>query len=329
MSESESDAEETRQLAVNDDEEPAPYPYQKYFFSASDKAKLEALPEIEREVALTERHDVYDRWTQDVAIRRLLERRAEDDAVKDKKKRKAEAAELEEGQRKSSRQKTTLGGRKVGETDETLEAYRRNRERAAERKLQSTNKTKGRKRSPRSPFSDADADGESDVEWDDQKNGAAPRRSTSTKDDEPMEFADVSRLVIGRHDLTKYAFYPTFETAIVGTFVRGMVGMMPAPTPQDPNHVEPDYRLGQINKITQGPAYAFETREGKRYVTKQYVCTVDNGKTRQFPFIHISRDEKITSVSLIHNMSLRILTLSSASMLVGAPTLRLIPSSLP
>jgi RNA polymerase-associated protein RTF1 len=303
MSESESDAEDARDPISSSDDLPAPYKYQKYYHDAVDKARIENLPELEREVALTERREHYDRHNQDIQIRRLIEKRNDEDAARDKKKRKADAADLEEGQRKSSRQKNTLGGRKVGETSENLEAYKRQREQKSQRKLLSPTKTKDRKHSPGGSFSDADADGESDVEWDDPKNAAARRSVSAVKDDEPMEFADVSRLVIPRHELTKYCFYPTFETAVIGTFVRGMVGMMPAPTPEDPNRKEADYRLGQVHKITEGPPYAFETREGKRYVTKQYVCTTDNGKTRQFPFLHISREEKISSVSTTRDLT--------------------------
>jgi hypothetical protein len=43
---------------------------------------------------------------------------------------------------------------------------------------------------------------------------------------------------------------------------------------------DPTARREILRKITEGPPYAFETRKGKRYVTKQYVCTTDNGKTR-------------------------------------------------
>jgi RNA polymerase-associated protein RTF1 len=297
MSESESEVDKPREVSSSD-EIPPPFGYQKYFYSAEDKAQIEDLPELERESAITERRDIYDRWTQDNQIRRILEKRTAEEAAREKK-RKADDADFGEGQRKSTRQKTTLGGRKVGETDDNLEAYKRQREQKSQRKALSLTKTRDRRRSPGSPFSDADADGESDVGYDTpkQKNGAPYRSVSTVKEDEPMEYADVSRLVISRYDLTKYAFYPTFETAVVGTFVRGLVGMMDAPTPQDPTHKEPDYRLGQVARISEGPPYAFETREGKKFITKQYVCTVDNGKVRQFPFPHISRDEKISSVS--------------------------------
>ncbi|KAK2809102.1 hypothetical protein FQN50_004156 [Emmonsiellopsis sp. PD_5] len=222
MSESDSDAS-----PPPDDQGPI-FPYEKLFYSAKDKAEVMAMPEIQREQLLSERAQQVDRHSIDAALRRLLASREREEArTAEKKKRKAGATDLEESQRKSSRQKTTLGGRKVGEASDAIEAYKRQREQKGKRDEQrrreaSSKKKSGINGSPDGAVSDEDANGESDVEWDE---GHRHRSPSVPKDDPPAELSDIQRACPGRSYFRDFCFYPGFEQATINCYVRVVVGV--------------------------------------------------------------------------------------------------------
>jgi RNA polymerase-associated protein RTF1 len=221
MSESDSEGE----AAAEEDDGPI-FPYEKLYYSAKDKAEIMALPEIQREELLSERAQQVDRHNQDLALRRLLASREREEARAQakKNKRKAGTADLEEGQRKSSRQKMTLGGRKVGEASDAIEAYKRQREQKGRRDEARRRDAAARKSLRRGDsneaFSDADAEGESDVEWDDKPDRAVP----VPKDDSPAELKDIQRVRVGRSNFAQVCFYPKFDDLITGCFARVNVG---------------------------------------------------------------------------------------------------------
>ncbi|KAI5297882.1 hypothetical protein KEM56_004465, partial [Ascosphaera pollenicola] len=204
-----------------DDDLKPPFPYEKYFYSAKEKEEIMALPEIQREEALSERAQAYERHLQDIALRRLLATREREEAAKSKKKRKG-LSDLEDSPRKSTRQKMTVGGsRKVGEVSNALEAYKKQRE-------QKEKRDKARKREApgkRKPHSDDEAESDSDrdasdVEWDE-----ANRRSvTPPRDDPPADLHDLNRARIGRSGFSQLCFYPGFDEAISHCFVRLAIG---------------------------------------------------------------------------------------------------------
>lgn len=237
MSESESDSDASPPA---DDESPI-FPYEKLYYSAKDKEEIMAMPEIQREQILSERAQEVDRHNQDLALRRLLASREREEARRAKKnKRKASMAGLEDGQRKSSRQKTTLGGRKVGEASGAIEAYKRQREqkgRRDERRLRDSKTKDQRPLSKDGGVSDVDAEGESEVEWDDR----AERSPSIPKDDPPAELRDIQRARVGRSNFAQVCFYPGFDDAISGCFVRVNIG---------PNREtgRNEYRLCQIKR---------------------------------------------------------------------------------
>jgi hypothetical protein len=103
QSDSESDAD-----PAFDDDDGDRYPLEGKYRNASDKAEIMAMPEIKREELLAERAQEVERDRQNRALRQLLNAR-EADAKKQDKKRKAGAADLDENQRKTSRQRTKLG----------------------------------------------------------------------------------------------------------------------------------------------------------------------------------------------------------------------------
>ena len=194
------------------------FPVENIYKSESERKKILALPEIEREAILAERATMLERKNQGEQLRRLLQsREAEAKAAK----RKA-PSDLEESPRKSSRQKTTLGGRKVGEASKTIEAYKREREerglKVKQRKAGHLSQQQRRARSSSDGrYSSADADGESEVEWDDGKVKAEEERFRSAQ---PGDYNDFRRVTLSRNFLAEFCFHPGFEGKVRDCYVR-------------------------------------------------------------------------------------------------------------
>lgn len=215
MSESDTEAGE-----VEDEDRPI-FPYDKLYYSAKEKQEIMAMPEIQREELLSERAQQVDRHNQDLALRRLLaSREREEQRAAAKAKRKAGAAGLDDTQRKSSRQKTTLGGRKVGETSAAMDAYKRQREQKGKRdEIRRGAPAQSRRRSrTASDISDRDAEAESD------ELDARVRSPSMPKDDPPAELRDVQRARVGRSNFAQVCFYPGFEEAITNCYARVSIG---------------------------------------------------------------------------------------------------------
>ncbi|KNG86248.1 RNA polymerase II transcription elongation factor Rtf1p [Aspergillus nomiae NRRL 13137] len=193
-------------------------------------------------------------------------------------------ANLEDGQRKSSRQKTTLGGRKVGETSDAIEAYKRQREQKGRRDELRRREPASKDQAVRSRdnrVSDEDAEGESDAEWDDRD-----RSPSLPKDDPPAELRDIQRARVGRTNFAQVCFYPGFDDAISGCYARVNIG---------PNREtgQNEYRLCQIKRFTEGRPYSMEGPNGRSFVTKQYAVLAHGKAEREFPFVACS-DSPVT-----------------------------------
>ncbi|EHA24040.1 hypothetical protein ASPNIDRAFT_181543 [Aspergillus niger ATCC 1015] len=278
MSESDSGSDSEGSAPEAEDEGPI-FPYEKLYYSAKDKEEIMAMPEIQREQLLSERAQQVDRHNQDLALRRLLASREREEARKAKKnKRKASVANLDEGNRKSSRQKMTLGGRKMGETSDAIEAYKRQREQKGKRdELRRREPVKDHKaRSRDDRISDEDAEGESEVEWDDRERSPSP-----PKDDPPAELRDIQRTRVGRSNFAQVCFYPGFDDAISGCYARVNIG---------PNREtgQNEYRLCLIKKFSEGKPYAMEGQNGRSFVTNQYAVLAHGKAEREFPFVACS-----------------------------------------
>ncbi|KAL9122067.1 MAG: hypothetical protein Q9187_001381 [Circinaria calcarea] len=268
------------------------YPIENKFFSEKDKAEIMALSEVDRESILAERAQEVERKQQDQILRRLLEGIQAKDGEKskssDQKKRKAGAADLEEVQRKSSRQKTTLGGRKVGETSDAMEAYKRQREQKGVLNEQRKREVEERKRrgSIEDKYSEADADGESEVEWDNGKPRAGHRSESGPRDEQPADLADYNHVRVGRDNFAMVCFHPGFEEKIKNCFTRVSIGI-------DRSTGENVYRVAQIKAFTLGKPYALENPNGKIVTTDQYVLVTVGKAEKEWPFIACS-NSKIT-----------------------------------
>ncbi|KAJ5220039.1 hypothetical protein N7468_009243 [Penicillium chermesinum] len=268
MSESDSDAGD----GPEDEDRPI-FPYEKLYYSAKEKSEIMAMPEIQREELLSERAQQVDRYNQDLALRRLLaSREREEQRAAKMVKRKAGSAGLDDTQRKSSRQKTTLGGRKVGEASGAIEAYKRQREQKGKRdQVRGPGTTQTRRRS-RSAVSDEDedADAESDLELDDRVG----RSPSIPKDDPPAELRDINRARVGRSNFAQVCFYPGFEDAITDCYARVNIG------PHHETGVN-EYRLCLITGFTEGKPYAMEAPNGRDFVTNQY-AKLAHGKAAEY-----------------------------------------------
>ncbi|KAL8916663.1 MAG: hypothetical protein Q9172_006203 [Xanthocarpia lactea] len=277
MSESESDSP----LAVA--ESGTDFPIEGKFKSEKDRAEIMALSEIQRESILAERAQQHERELQNEHLRRLVASKKKEAEAAEGRKRKADTAELEDRQRKSSRQKTALGGRKAGETSGAIEAYKRQREEKGIRDEQ--RKRDGQERRDRKArgsledgYSDADADGESEVDWDDVKAHADDSRR---HDEQPSDQHDFERVRIGRDNFAKVCFYPGFDDAIKDCYARVNIG---------PNHAtgESIYRMAKISGFAEGRPYAMEGVNHKNFVTTQYAKVTIGKSERTVPFIACS-----------------------------------------
>ena len=238
---SESDADDSPMTGAGGDGDI--FPLENKFYSEKDKAEIMSMSEVKREEILAERAHVLERRIQDAQLQKMMQSRAESSKASERK-RKAAAADLEDGHRKSSRQKTTLGGRKVGETSDAMEAYKRQREQKGLRDEQRRREGEQRKdRKDREAFddgySDADADGDSEVEWDDPKSKAGQRSESAVREERPADISDYNHVRIGRDNFAKVCFYPGFDNAIKSCFVRISIG-------PDKATGENIYRVAQI-----------------------------------------------------------------------------------
>lgn len=287
MDESDSDSD-TSPANMFDDTENR-YPLEGKFKDASDKASIMAMPEINREEILAERAQTLERDRQNRALRLLLNAR-ETDGKKQDKKRKAGAADLEEHHRKTSRQRTKVGGGKFGESSTGLENLRRARaEKDDLKRRRERDSERTRDRREIDDYSDADADGESEPDCDEKK--AIRSQSVDSPDAKPATSQDVERIRVGRTRFAQVCFYPGFEEAITGCFVRVSVG-------QDPENGKNIYRMGLIKGFSKGTPYAVENPYGKPVITDQYVAAAHGKSVRTSPFLMCS-DSPFTEAEFI------------------------------
>lgn len=203
------------------------YPLEGRFRNASDKASIMSMPEIEREQVLADRAQEIERDRQNRALRQLLNARDAENKKADKK-RKAGNADLDEHQRKTSRQRTKLGGGKVGESSSGIDSLKRARAEKNDRQRrrdEDKERHKGdSRRDTRDDYSDGDNSRGSEIEWTASKS---KKRTPSPdyRDAEPAVLYDLERVRVGRSRFAMVCFYPGFNEAIIGCFVRVNIGV--------------------------------------------------------------------------------------------------------
>ncbi|KAH0845397.1 hypothetical protein Z517_11656 [Fonsecaea pedrosoi CBS 271.37] len=276
MSQSDSEAN----FSAGADDKPI-FPYEKLYYDAEDKARIEAKPEIEREEILAQRSEQVERHEQDLTLRRLVASRAREEAKNAaKNKRKASAAELEDTQRKSTRQRTKVGGGRVGEASSAIEAYKRQRE---EKSLREEQRKKDglvrRAASPRDDYSDADAEGESDNDYDDRRYKR--RTPTPPRDDPIAELADIQRARVGRDNFAQVCYTPGFKETITDCYARVCLGPGRNPGVNE-------YRLCLIKGFTTGKPYAMIGSNGRPFPVDMYIIAAHGKAERPWSFLECS-----------------------------------------
>lgn len=275
MSQSESEAE------YKATEDGPIFPYEKLYHDAADKAAIQSMPEVQREEVLAQRSEQLERHEQDLTLRRMLAARAKEEAkAAAKKKRKASVAEMEETQRKSSRQRTKLGGGRAGEASSAIEAYKKQR---AEKSLRDAQRrqdpSKRRPASPDDDYSDADAEAESDKEY---NNRRQKRHSPSPMKDEPIaELDDVQHIRIGRDNFAQVCYYPGFEETLTDCYAR--VNLGPGRTPG-----VNEYRLCLIKGFTTGQPYAMTGTNGRPFPVDKYIIAAHGKAEKPWSFLECS-----------------------------------------
>ncbi|KAK8044716.1 Plus-3 domain-containing protein [Apiospora rasikravindrae] len=277
-SDSEAGSPAGNNTAVFDDEENK-YPHEGMFASEQEKEDIMGMREVERESILAERMQEIERQRQNRLLRQLVG----DNDKKAAKKRKANDAELEDAQRKTSRQRTKIGGNKVGETSSGIESLRRARAEKSDRQRRlaedrERNKDKHTSFSRDSPGDDRDDD--SDIEWSRDDRRRSRSRTPEQKEAPPADLRDIERVRLSRSRFGQICFFPGFEDAITGCFVRISIG----PDSRDPRGGNV-YRMAVIKRFTTGKPYAMEKKTGQPFVTDQYVVAAHGKAEREWPFI--------------------------------------------
>lgn len=263
------------------------FAYEKLYHNAADKKRIEALPEIEREALLADRSEQVEKHEQNAQLRRMLHARAKDEAKQSAKlKRKASAADLDDSQRKSSRQRTKVGGGKAGEANSAIAAYKKHREEKSLRDEQRKNRVVERRPDTHlDDYSDADAEGESDNEYDyDSRRNKKKARSLSPviqKDDPTVELADLQRVRIGRENFAQVCWTPGFEETLTNCYARVCLG--PGRNPG-----QNEYRLCSIKGFQEGRPYAIEGPNHKTFVVNKYIIAAHGKATKPWSFLECS-----------------------------------------
>jgi len=185
-----------------------PYPLDGKYIDESDRRHILGLSQLEREEILGQRAEE----TQRAQFTAELNRRA----AQNERKRKADSEEPDDAMRKSSRPK--VQPRK----NDKLEAYKRMREQRGQERQRVDDRLSDRRRrrsssGDRGHGSDLDADGDSDVEWDE-------RPAEKAREEQPASIRDFESVRVGRGFFSEVCFHPGFDEAMTGTFGRVGVG---------------------------------------------------------------------------------------------------------
>lgn len=234
-----SDSDAPQSKPRGGDDEVNQYPVDGLFRDYEEKEQIMGMREIEREQILAERREENERIRQNRMLRQLKVN--QDRIDKDTKKRKATAADLEDDRRKTARVRT-----KTGETSEKMDTLRRAREERSSRKEQRERENDRRKQQSPSFRRGSHDNGDSDVEWMSPNKNKPRSRTPETRESLPPDLRDFERIRLGRTRFAEVCFYPGFEEAITGCYVRVNIG----PEPEKGQDV---YRMAVIKGKLFGP----------------------------------------------------------------------------
>lgn len=283
MEESDSESD----VAPDFSEEIDKYPLEGKFIDSVDKLKIMAMPEIEREQILADRATEVERERQSRLMKQILKSR-EAGMKKSDKKRKASRLDSDGDNRKGSRQRTKLGGGRFGETSSGIDNLKRARAEKTDRQRR-RDEDKNRTRDRREySHSENEAGRDSEVERDEARPKNKRSTSPAQLDKEPADLHDIEKVRVGRSRFAMVCFYPGFEEAITGCYVRISIGV-------DKTNGQNIYRMAVIKGFVEDRPYAMETPSGKQFKTTQYIRAAHGTAERNWPFITCS-DSAFTEV---------------------------------
>ncbi|KAB5571885.1 plus-3 domain-containing protein [Coniochaeta sp. 2T2.1] len=284
MDESDSDDDSPQQTksgrgAPSGDDDLNKYPVDGLFVSHAEKAEIMSMREIEKEQKIAERREEIERIRQNIMLRQLV-----DNNQQDTRKRKAAAADIDDRPSKTSRNSRPSRGDEPPSKIDSLRKAREERKDRIQQRERESERDRNKRRSPsygrRSASRDSRDDG-SDVEWADDKKRRS--RTPEKKETPEAELRDVERIRVGRSRFAEVCFYPGFEEAITGCYVRVNIG------PDRDNLAAGDiYRMAIIKGFAKGKAYAMPNRQGKQIVVDTYVKAAHGKAQREWPFIACS-----------------------------------------
>ena len=187
------------------------YPYEGTYKDAADKAKLMAMPEIEREAELEGRATEIERAQQDRHLRTLL--RSQSRAAASNAPGNTSGGESVGGgvTRRSTRTQTMPQAKKLDSKKGKLDEMKRAREERSTRKDKpsSTGDDEEKRRKNSIIVDNHDNDDDDRVEY-------ANDLYEVRKEEREIDLHDVNRSRIGRTGFSKLCDYPGFEEAVIG-----------------------------------------------------------------------------------------------------------------
>ncbi|KAM0429326.1 hypothetical protein ACHAPT_006541 [Fusarium lateritium] len=276
MDESDSDAEPSRNRAgAADDDDDDKYPVEGMYVSQAEKAEIMAMREVEREQIIAERMMEIERQRQNRLLRQMISSVENEERTQGKKKRSADAAELESGEGKASRQRTGDKEESQGDSHrgKAMDSLRRARAEKARRREDHERR--------KDVYSPRDRDsGREDSEDDFNHRRSPTPEADEPRDQPPAELRDYDRVRLGRNEFAQVCFTPGFEHAITGCYIRIALG------PHPETGIE-QYRMALIKGFTTSRPYALNGPNGT-FVTDQYVKAAHGKAVKEFPFIAAS-----------------------------------------
>jgi RNA polymerase-associated protein RTF1 len=212
MDESDSETEVPQKVAKGEDIDEK-YPVESLYVSLAEKAQIMKMREVERETILAERREENQKIKQNRILRQLVTAQEEKEKEQQRRKRSADDADLEEGSRKTARQRTRLDGTLVGETSTGIGDLRRARAEKSDRQRrreEDRERQRGRM-SPDQAARDQEGPGDADDEW---------LRSRTPEHEIEAKLADFERLRIGRNNFAEICFKPGLEDTLIDCYVR-------------------------------------------------------------------------------------------------------------
>ncbi|KAF7563019.1 hypothetical protein G7046_g1117 [Stylonectria norvegica] len=268
MDESDSDAEPSRsRTAAPDDDEK--YPVDGMYASQAEKSEIMAMREVEREQIIADRMSEIERQRQNRLLRQMVNNVENEERKQVKKKRSADTAELEDGDHKAARQRTSGKGPVTA-----MDSLRRARAEKAQRR-----EDHERRKDVYSPGR-RDSREPEDSDDDFGRDRSRTPEADQPRDLPPAELRDYDRVRLGRNEFAQVCLTPGFEQAINGCYMRIALG------PHPETGVE-QYRMALIKGFATGRPYALVGPNGS-FVTDQYIKAAHGKAIKEFPFIAAS-----------------------------------------